>query len=187
MTGEPGPLSIETARLRLREFVPDDWRAVQAYQSDPRHLRYYEWTERSETDVRAFVQMFLDYQTESPRRRFQMALTLKSSGELIGNCGIRINNPEMREANIGYEVDSRYWGNGYATEAARAILAFGFDTLRMHRIWAWCVAANSASARVLERIGMTLEGREREKELIKGTWHDSLIYAILEREWRPAP
>ena len=177
-------MMLKTARLTLREFDEEDWRAVLAYQSHPQHLRYYDWTERTEADVRAFVQMFVGWQNETPRTRFQLAMVLNSTQELIGNCGIRINNPEWREANIGYELDNRYWSRGYATEAAGAILKFGFDQLGMHRIWAWCVADNAGSARVLEKIGMRLEGRKREKELIKGQWHDRLIYAMLDHEWR---
>ena len=68
---------LETNRLRLREFEEDDWERVLAYQSDPLYLRYYHWTERSEEDVKAFVQMFLDFQQEQPRTKFQLAVTLK--------------------------------------------------------------------------------------------------------------
>ena len=155
-----------------------------AYQNDPLYLRYYHWTERSAEDVQAFVQMFLDGQAEQPRTKFQLAVTLKFDRQLIGNCGIRINNPDLREANIGYELASNYWGLGYGTEAARAILRFGFADLGMHRIWATTVAPNQGSARVLEKLGMRLEAREREKEWIKDRWVDSLTYAILDHEWR---
>lgn len=168
----------------MRDFVESDWEAVLAYQSDPLYLRYYHWTHRTEAGVRNFIQMFLDHQKEQPRQKFQLALVLKSENRLIGNCGIRINNPEMREANIGYELDRRYWGQGYATEAARAILHFGFETLGLRRIWAQTIAENVGSARVLEKIGMQLEGRLREKEFIKGQWRDHLLYAILDHEWR---
>ena len=94
-------MEFETKRLILREFVGEDWPAVLAYQNDPLYLRYYHWTERSAEDVQAFVQMFLDGQAERPRTKFQMAVVLKRIGTLIGNCGIRINNPDLREANIG--------------------------------------------------------------------------------------
>jgi [ribosomal protein S5]-alanine N-acetyltransferase len=176
-------LILETTRLRLREFAEDDWGRVLAYQSDPLYLRYYHWTERSEEDVKAFVIMFLDAQKEQPRTKFQLAVTLKTNDLLIGNCGIRINNSVLREANIGYELDSRFWGRGYATEAAQAILQFGFGELGMHRIWANTLAINKGSANVLSKLGMRLEGRELEKEYIKGQWHDSLTYAILHWEW----
>ncbi len=176
-------MMLETERLLMREFVEADWQAVFAYQSDPLYLRYYDWTPRSQTDTREFVQMFITQQKEQPRTKFQLAVVLKQENQLIGNCGIRVNNPQLREANIGYEIDSRYWRKGYATEAARAILKFGFEELGMHRIWSWCVAENIASVRVLEKIGMRREGHLREKEFIKGRWYDSFLYAILEREW----
>lgn len=82
-------MEITTERLVLREFAADDWPAVLAYQQDPRYLEYYPWLTRTESDVKEFVQWFLDEQAESPRRRFQLAVVLKASGELIGNCGIR--------------------------------------------------------------------------------------------------
>jgi [ribosomal protein S5]-alanine N-acetyltransferase len=175
---------LETPRLLLRDFFEDDWPAVLTYQSDPRYLRYYHWTHRTEDDVRAFVQMFLDQQQEQPRQKFQLALVLKQDGRLIGNCGIRIDAPEQREANIGYELEPDSWGQGLATEATRAILHFGFETLGLHRIWACCIAGNAGSARVLTKIGMRREGCLREKEFIKGEWHDQLLFAILDHEWR---
>ncbi|MBE9198992.1 MULTISPECIES: GNAT family protein [unclassified Nodularia (in: cyanobacteria)] len=177
-------MKLETERLLLREFVDTDWPAVFAYQSDPLYLRYYNWTHLTQTDAREFVQMFINQQKERPRIKFQLAVVLKDENHLIGNCGVRINDMELKEANIGYELDSRYWGRGYATEAARAILKFGFEELKIHRIWSWCVAENLSSVRVLEKNSMRCEGRLQEKELIKGKWYDSLIYAILDHEWK---
>ena len=174
---------LETDRLLMREFVAEDWKAVLAYQSDPLYLRYYHWSDRTPGSVRAFVNMFLEFQRERPRTKYQLAVVLKESGQLIGNCGIRVNNAELREANIGYELDSRYWGKGYATEAGREIVRFGFEELGMHRIYATTLAANVGSAKVLAKLGMRLEARELEKEFIKGRWYDSLTFAILDREW----
>ena len=62
-------------------------------------------------------------------------------------------------------------------------MQFGFAELKVHRIWAWCIADNAASARLLERLGLKLEGRLREKEYFKGRWWDTLVYGILENEW----
>ncbi|MHB8647545.1 MAG: GNAT family N-acetyltransferase [Thermomicrobiales bacterium] len=171
-----------TDRLILREFAPDDWRAVRAYQSDPRYLRFYEWEERSEADVRAFVDMFIGFQHETPRTKFQLAITLPEGGELIGNCGIRVRDPAARAGDIGYELNPRFWGRGYATEAARAMLAYGFGPLGLHRVSAECLAENTASAHVLEKIGMRREGHLRENVWMKGRWRDTLLYAILDHE-----
>jgi len=180
-------MEILTPRILLREFRLDDWRRVLAYQSDPQYLRFYSWDQRSEADARAFVHSQINYQHETPRRCFQLVIELRQSREMIGNVGIRVKNPQMREADIGYELDSRYWHHGYATEAARAMLAFGFFDLQLHRIYAECVAENEASWRVMERLGMSREGREREKDFIKGEWHDRLLYSILDHEWLERP
>jgi [ribosomal protein S5]-alanine N-acetyltransferase len=172
---------IRTERLLLREFVEDDWRAVLAYQRDPRYLRYYEGTDRTEADARAFVQRFLDYQQESPRSKIQLAITF--DGHLVGNVGLRRAAPDARLADIGYEVAPEFWGRGYATEAARAMLALGFGELGLHRVTAHCLAENSASGRVLEKLGMRQEGRLREHECINGRWWDVLLFGILAHEW----
>jgi ribosomal-protein-alanine N-acetyltransferase len=176
-------MELHTDRLILREFVSADWPEVLAYERDPRYLQYSDWTDRTPDDAQRFVQMFLDQQAEQPRRKFQLAVTLKTSGRLIGNCGIRQASAGAHEADIGYELSPEQWEYGYATEAARAIVQFGFAELHVHRIWSWCIADNVASAHVLEKLGLKLEGRLREKEYFKGRWWDTLMYGILENEW----
>ena len=109
---------------------------------------------------------------------------LRENGRLIGNGGVRKKLYEDSEAELGYELDSRYWGKGYGTEAAGALLAFGFNGLGLHRIYAQCIAENIASARVLEKNGLRLEGHFRENEWMKGRWWDTLHYAILDHEWQ---
>lgn len=178
------PLIRTTERLLLRDFIKSDWEAVLAYQQDPLYLRYNEWTSRTADEVRAFVQMFLDHQKQQPRIKFQFAVTLKPTGQLIGNCGVRRDSPEAPEGDIGYELDPRFWGKGYATEAARAVVHFGFTQMNLHRITAWCVAENTASAHVLEKLGMRQEGCLREHQYFKGRWWDTLLYGILYDEWR---
>jgi RimJ/RimL family protein N-acetyltransferase len=156
---------------------------VLAYQSDPRYLRFYPIDSRDEIAVRAFVLKLVDQQTEQPRQKYQFAVLLKESGRLIGNAGIRMRTPGVVTADMGYEIAPDEWGRGYASEAARAVLNFGFRELRLHRVWAECIAGNAASERVLQKLGMRLEGRLRENEFFKGRWWDTLIYAILVQEW----
>ncbi|HEX7587532.1 MAG TPA: GNAT family protein [Anaerolineae bacterium] len=176
-------MQITTERLILREYVETDWPAVLEYQRDPRYLRFNPWEERTAEQVRTFVQVFIDAQGEQPRKRFAFAVTLKASGQLIGNSNLRKNRPEDRVGEIGYEIAPLHWGNGYATEAAEAIIKFGFGELKLHRIAAWCIAENTASSHVLEKLGMRMEGRLREQEWLKGRWWDALLYAILDREY----
>jgi [ribosomal protein S5]-alanine N-acetyltransferase len=177
-------MKLHTSRLILREFRSDDWPAVLAYQKDPRYLRYYAWTGRTAAEVQRFVQMFIDQQYEEPRTRYQMALCLRESGDLIGNCGIRRSAAWSHDAEIGYELAPDQWGKGYATEAVGEILRFGFEELGLHRIAAWTVADNAASARVLEKAGFSLEGRLRDRESFKGQYWDVLVFGILAEEWR---
>jgi [ribosomal protein S5]-alanine N-acetyltransferase len=176
-------MKLETERLLLRDFVQDDWQRVLEYQSDPLYLRYYEWTERTPEAVQEFVGWFLDHQQQKPRIKFQLAVILKSNNQLIGNCGVRMDTPNAFQADIGYELDPKHWNHGYATEAAHAIVDFGFSTFGLHRVWSWCVADNLGSAHILEKLGMRLEGRLRENEYYKGRWWDTLMYGILEDEW----
>ena len=175
---------LTTDRLILRDFEASDWAAVLRYQSDPRYLTYYAWTERTPEEAQAFVQMFLDHQAAHPRHKFQLAITLKGTGKLIGNCGIRQDRAGALQADVGYELDPDHWGHGYAFEAARTMVEYGFSTLGVHRVWSWCIADNRRSAHLLEKLGMTQEGRLRENERYKGRWWDTLMYGILEAEWR---
>ena len=177
-------MQFETDRLVLREFTARDVPAVLAYQSDPRYLRLYPWTQRTRQDVAEFVQMFISQQKQRPRTKFQLAVELKDTFQLIGTCGIRMASANAHQADIGYELAPEQWGRGYATEAARALLHFGFTELRVHRIWSWCIAENTGSVRVLEKLGMRREGRLRDNEYFKGRWWDTLQFAILEYEWR---
>ena len=176
-------MKLETERLILRDFVKDDWQRVLEYQSDPLYLRYNHWIERTPEAVQDFVGWYLDQKVQVPRIKYQLAVVLKSDNQLIGNCGVRMEKANALEANIGYELDPKHWNHGYATEAAYTIVDFGFKHFGVHRIWADCIADNAGSAHVLEKLGMSLEGRLREKDYFKGRWWDALIYAILEEEW----
>jgi ribosomal-protein-alanine N-acetyltransferase len=177
-------MRIETEHLLMREFRDEDWPVMAAYWADPRYQRHYREVEDVQAAVRELIGKFVAGQGEEPRRVFQLAIVDRDSGRLIGNCGVRVNDAKRREGNIGYELNPEVWGRGYATEAARAMLRFGFEELGLHRIWAGCVADNVGSWRVMEKVGMRREAHFREFEWYRGRWWDTLIYAVLEREWR---
>ena len=176
-------MQLTTPRLVLRDFTAADWPAVLAYQRDPRYLRYYPWTERTEGDVRRLVQLFLDWQQEKPRRRFQLAITLPDTGRLIGNVGLRRPSDNDQVCEIGYELNPDYWGQGYATEAARAMVNYGFRELGLQRITSWCIADNSASARVLARLGLHQEEQRPQQQYFKGRYWDTQHYSLAVEEW----
>ena len=84
-------MRLETERLILRDFVEEDWQRAFEYESDPRYLRYYEWTERTPESVKEFIGWFLAHQTQTPRFKFQLAIVPKSDNLLIGSCGVRMD------------------------------------------------------------------------------------------------
>jgi RimJ/RimL family protein N-acetyltransferase len=179
---------IMTKRLVLRDFEKEDWKSVHDYASDPEVVRYVDFGPNSEEESRVFIQKAFEQQSEKPRRNFTLAIVAKAQNVFIGGCGIYVSNPDNREGYIGYVLNRNFWGQGYATEAAQGLLEFGFNKLKLHRIFAYCYPENTASAHVLEKIGMRWEGHLRENGWVKGRWRDSLLYAILEHEWtKPKP
>jgi RimJ/RimL family protein N-acetyltransferase len=174
---------IWTERLVLRDLTEDDQKAVHSYASDPEVVRYMDWGPNTEQETVNFIQRSIAAQKEQPRTNYTLATVLKADNTLIGSCGIHISSPENKEGWIGYCLNRHYWGQGYATETASALVGFGFAQLSLHRIFATCVPANTASAHVLEKTGLKLEGHLREHRWVKCVWRDSLLYATIDREW----
>ncbi len=179
-----GDVTIETGRLVLREFRPDDWESVHEYAVDAMVYRYMPWGPNSEDDTRAFIERAIARRTEEPRLHYELAITLAEDGRLVGGGGIRAADGDFRAADMGYCLRADAWGRGIGTEAASGLVAFGFERLRVHRIWATCDPANTRSAHVLEKAGMTLEGTMRDDTWLRGHWRSSRLYSILETEWR---
>jgi len=175
---------IQSKRLLLREFKETDWQAVHSYASDPEVVRFMDWGPNTENETKAFVSRSISSQKEKPRRKYTLAITLKGENKIIGSCDICLVSSENKEGWIGYCLNRQLWRKGYATEAAKALLGFGFQELELHRIFATVDPANIASINVLEKINMQLEGHLREHKWVKGKWRDSVLYAILESEWK---
>lgn len=144
-------MELRTERLVLREFRPDDVAAVLAYQSQPAYLKHYGQPAPSDEEVCAFVRMLCRWAEEAPRAKYQLAIEL--GGSLIGTCGVRMEAPQLAEAEYGCELDPAYWGRGYALEASRAILDFGRQVLKLQRIWARTSPENLAAIRLAEALG----------------------------------
>ncbi len=174
-------MEIHTQRLILREFNPTDLEAVHEYASDPIVVRYMPFGPNTLEDSKNFLDRAITKQGKDPRTDLDIAIMLKSSNRLIGGC--RLNKVSKIEGHIGYILNRKHWGNGYATEAAKALTRYGFNELDLHRVYATCDPENVASRRVLEKVGMTLEGRLRENVICHGEYRDSLLLAILRQEW----
>jgi len=177
-------LFLTTKRFVLREFIKEDWQAVHEYASDSEVVRYVEWGPNTEKETRDFIERTMRSYTEKPRHDYQFAVILRKEDRLIGSCDIHLSDPQHQEASIGYCFNRNYWENVYATEAARRLITFGFDELKLHRIFATCDPKNKGSVGVLEKTGMRHERRLREHKWVKGKWRDSFLYAIFDDEWR---
>lgn len=177
---------LRTPRLVLREFRDDDGPATHAYQQDPRYLRYYDRDGVTQRQSEAFVQACIAWQHEQPRAKVQLAVTLAATGELIGNVGLRREAAGDPLADLGYELAPAHWGRGYASEAARALIDWGFGAdPALRRIHAHCIADNAPSARVLLRAGLRQEVRLREHQWFKERFWDVLLFGLLRGEWMP--
>lgn len=177
-------VTLETPRLVLRELGDDDATAIQVYAGDAEVVRYLDWGPNALEDTVRFLATSRTARGAAPRTAYHLAVVLKTTGRLIGGCRIEIRSPANGSGDLGYVLDRQHWGHGYATEATRGLVDFGFGQLALHRIWATCDVGNQASARVLEKLGMRREGHLRQNARRKGEWRDSYLYAILEPEWR---
>ncbi|TJY43322.1 GNAT family N-acetyltransferase [Cohnella pontilimi] len=175
-------MQLETERLLIREVKAQDFEAIHAYASDPNVVRYMIWGPNSEQDTQDHIQRCLNMQLQIPRAGYEWAVVLKQTGRLIGGCGLHVEQP--LQAELGYCFHADYWGQGYAFEAATALLKFGFGELGLHRMYATCRPANIGSEKVMQKAGMKYEGHLREHMWHKGQWHDSYLYSILKHEFK---
>ena len=170
-------LPIETERLRIRHFTTDDWEAVHAYTTNPGVMTYVPEGVMTEEQTKQFIAGGM---TEEART---YAVDLKAEDRLIGHVGFHPwFSPRIYE--LGWVFHPRYHRQGYATEAAAALLRLGFESLSVHRVIATCQPENTPSWRVMEKLGMQREGHLR-KCIYRDetTWWDEYFYAILEEEW----
>jgi [ribosomal protein S5]-alanine N-acetyltransferase len=170
--------SIVTKRLLLRDFRLDDLAEVQAFASDPEMVTYMDWGPNTPEQTMAFLGTKIAAAAESPRS--QWAFAVEHASVLIGNVELHVDDRQHRRGSMGYTIARPAWGQGFGTEAAGAVLRFGFDRLGLHKVSATCDPANIGSVRVLEKIGMRREGHLTEHMMIRGEWRDRLLYAAID-------
>src|SRR6266700_7662486 len=129
-------MHLQTPRLLLRDFILDDFPAVHAYASLPQTVRFMEWGPNTEDQTKEFLHRKLAAQQASPRVEYELGIVLQQTRQVIGGIGLRLNRPDHRAADMGYVLHPDHWNHGYATEAARALLDFGFNQHHLHRIMA---------------------------------------------------
>jgi RimJ/RimL family protein N-acetyltransferase len=173
---------LTTGRLRLRPMSEHDIAAHYAVFADPEVARY--WSREPWTDIDQAAQSIATIMAagaEGSEARF--GIELLATGELIGNVGLHHFFEQNRRCEIGYALGSKYWGQGYATEALRAAIRYGFDALDLNRIEADIDPRNVGSARVLEKLGFRKEGYMPERWIVFGEMADTVNYGLLKRYW----
>jgi ribosomal-protein-alanine N-acetyltransferase len=169
---------LETTRLRLRPWKPGcDAAAVFEYASCEETTRYMLF-QRHKNIIDAEV--FLTGCITSPEHAY--AVTLLGSDHPIGGCGLR-PEPPYNSGEIGYILHKDYWGRGYATELAQRLIRYGFETLKLHRVFARCDDRNKRSCRVLEKAGMQYEGTLRDCIKVRDEYRTLQYFGILRSEW----
>lgn len=174
--------SLETKRLQLRPFTEADSDDIFALQSNAYVLRYWDsppWVDRA--TVTRFMAKCRQEAEEGTGAR--VVIERKSDQAFLGWCNFNNWNPDFRSASVGYCLNEAAWGHGYATEAARVLLQWAFDTLDLNRVQSETDTRNAASARVLEKLGFIREGTLREECIVNGDVSDTWVYGLLRRDW----
>ncbi|HZM76879.1 MAG TPA: GNAT family protein [Candidatus Limnocylindrales bacterium] len=174
----------ETQRLVIRRFRAEDAPAFAAYRSDPDVARYQSWIPPLPPGRAA--ELVGEFASGDPTVAgwYQYAIALREAPDvLIGDVGVLLHQ-NLMQAEIGFSLNRRYQGHGYATEAVRAMLEYLFTELKLRRVSAECDARNTASARLLERVGFQREGLRRQHTWAKGEWTDDVLFGLLAAEFR---
>ncbi|RJS58881.1 GNAT family protein [Bacillus sp. PK3_68] len=170
-------MNIKTKRLLIRKFTFEDWQAVYEYTSEVNVMKYIPEGVLTKEDVKEFINKNKDDAAE------KFAVVLIDENIVIGHI-VFLKYFGEHTYEIGWVFNPKYHNRGYASEAARAVLKFGFEKMKLHRIIATCQPENIPSYRVMEKIGMRREGYFKKCIPKENEWWDEYYYAILEEEWK---
>jgi [ribosomal protein S5]-alanine N-acetyltransferase len=177
------PVSRTSERLALRDVRSEDSADVLTISGSPRATEHLSFTPRTREQVTAIVDGATASATAEPRTEYSLAVTTGDDSQLIGCSRLALDPHQQRAATIGFALRPDTWGNGYGTETVRLLLALAFEDLDLHRVWGARSPLNYTSARTMTRAGMHEEGRIREHIHKNGAWRDSIVHAVLEREY----
>ncbi len=162
--------------VTLREFRSGDAADVHAIIGDDRVTRFLSFDSRTMQQAVEMIGGVIDRARCEVRNEYYLAATL-ADDRLIGFARLALGGVEA--AKLGYAIHADHWGNGYASEAARSLVNFGFAELGLHRITAAIGPDSLASVAVAGKVGMEYEGRLRDHVFTNGGWRDSLLYSII--------
>lgn len=173
---------LETDRLKFRAIKKSDLKDIHEYSSNPKTSEYLLWEPHKTVE---YTRKFIDIVLAKYKlgEYHDWAIVLKENKKMIGTCGFTRIDEQNSTAEIGYVLNPDYWGYGLATEAAKKIVDFAFNILNMNRVEARFMFGNEASLNVMDKLGMKLEGYQRETLYVKGRFRTVGIASILKREY----
>jgi len=177
---------MRTARLLLRDWGEGDRAPFAALNADAKVMEHFPSTLSREASDRLVDAIVEGWEANG----FGLwAMELLDGGAFLGFTGLSRPSFDahfMPAVEVGWRLGRGAWGQGYATEAARALLRWAFDTLDLNRVQAEADTRNVASARVLEKLGFVREGTLREDCIVDGEVSDSWVYGLVKRDWEPS-
>ena len=178
---------LKTQRLLLRPITGDDFDDLFAFQSDPEVARYVMWETRTAATMReALAKKVGETALEREGDQLSLAVVAPPDDTVIGEIGLVWTSERHGNAELGYVFHRGYHGRGYGAEAAREMLRVAFEEAGLYRVIARCDARNTASWRLMAKLGMRREAHFVRNEIFKGERSDELVYAMLAEEWPPA-
>ncbi len=171
-------LTLETERLTLRKIIACDFDTMVAHEQNQAMMHYIrDVTSLAETQAK--VRACIDDWPGGENDWVLLSVLLKGSNELIGMVCFNFESLEFKRVEIGYRFHHDFHGKGYAIEAVKTLVDFLMKQLKVHKILAYCVAEHTASFKLMEKIGMQREACLRQHSILRGKWHDELIYGLL--------
>ena len=173
------PVTLTGRVVTLREFRSDDAADSLAIVGDDKVTQWLSFDSRDLEAAQSMIDGAVQRAQQQPRSEYYLAV-VEPNDELVGF--VRLALAGVKAAKLGYAIRADRWGRGYAVDAARLMITFGFEQLHLHRVSAAIGPDNAASIAVVRKLGMQLEGRLRDHVFTNGAWRDSILFAMLEHE-----
>ncbi len=177
-------MNFKTERINIRPVSINDKESIFVYRSDPETHKYLSLIPKTVDDVDDFIKKSSSV-FNVQGTWFQFVIIEQLSNQVIGDIGIHFldTDPENKQVEIGYTLNKKYHGKGYATEALTVVINYLINYLNKHRITASIDPTNIPSIKLIERLGFRKEAHFIESLFFHGMWVDDVVYAILAKEW----
>lgn len=174
--------TLETHRLVLRKLTVRDAEDVYEYSSDPEVPRFLTWNVH---DSLKYTKKYLKFLVSKYKsgEYLDWGIALKKTGKIIGTCGFTSVDASNNKGEVGYVLNREYWNQGYATEAVKRVLEYGFNELELNRLEARVMEGNQDSVRVLTKCNMVHEGTFKQELFVKGTYRNIMHFALCKEEY----